>query len=200
MSELVQRCASSLLVVTLGLLLACASQRTAPPLEEAPMEQAEYVIGAGDDLRIVVWKNPELSGDVPVRTDGMISVPLIDDIRAEGLTPTQLKQQIVDGLAEYITAPDVTVVVVKPNSKRVYVIGEVVRSGPIPMLQDLRITDAVAAAGGFGPFANKGRVRVIRRSGREEEEFVFDYDAYVKGRAPGTNIVLRPGDTVVVPD
>lgn len=192
--------ALSLLVPFLALALGCAGTRPAPPLEKAPQAQGEYVIGAGDLLRVVVWKNEELSGEVPVRTDGMISVPLLDDIQAEGLTPTQLKTQIGEQLQEFITAPNVTVVVLRPDSKRIFVLGEVGKSGPVPILRDFRVTDAISAAAGFGPFANKSAIKVIRRNGHDEEEFVFDYDAYVNGRAPGTNIVLRPGDTVVVPD
>jgi polysaccharide export outer membrane protein len=175
-----------------SVLLALAAE---PPL----MEKADYVIGAGDKLVIRVWKNPEFSLDVPVRPDGKISVPLLDDVQAEGLTALELKEVITRDLGEYITNPDVTVVVVAVN-KRIYVLGEVMRSGPIGLDIDLRVTDAIAAAGGFGTFADKKRVKVIRRSGGGEVEYRFNYDAYVAGKAPGTNLLLVPGDTIVVPD
>jgi len=188
------------LALLVSLTVACAGNRPSPPHTDAPVEAAEYVIGAGDLLRVVVWRNPEISGEVPVRNDGVISVTLLDDVKAEGLTPEQLKGVIAERLNEFISAPDVTVTVMQPLSKRVYVLGEVGRSGMVPLLKDLRITDAVAASGGFGPFANKGSIRVIRREGMDEVEYYFDYDDYIAGRAPGSNILLQAGDTVIVPD
>ena len=164
------------------------------------MSRSEYVIGLGDQLKITVWRNEEISGLVLVRTDGMISVPLVDDIQAEGLTPEQLKVAIVEKLEEFIATPDVTVSVFQANSKRIFMLGEVNSPGPVPILQDMRVTDAISAARGFGQFADRGDVRVIRRQGHDEVEYIFDYEAYVRGRAPGTNILLQPGDTVIVPD
>ncbi len=156
------------------------------------MEKADYVIGAGDKLTIRVWKNPELSVGVPVRPDGKISVPLLDDVQAEGFTAIELKEVITRDLSEYVTNPDVTVVVEQIN-KAVYVLGEVGRKGPILLASDLRVTDAISAAGGFGTFADKKRVKVIRRSENGEVEYRFNYDAYVAGKAPGTNLLLVPG-------
>ena len=189
-------------VVLAGLLAsACAApQRAQPAAAEAPTSRGPYVIGSGDLLQIRVWKNDELSVEVPVRTDGKVSVPLLNDVQAEGLTPEELRDVVSSDLEEFIVAPDVTVIVMQANSKRVYVIGEVARSGPYPLAADVRVVDAITMAGGFGPFANKDAIRVIRRNGDREEEFPFDYDAYIAGRAPGTNLVLQPGDTVVVPD
>ena len=163
------------------------------------MEKADYVIGAGDRLSIRVWKNPELSVNVPVRPDGKISVPLLDDVQAEGFTAIELKEVITRELSEYVTNPDVTVVV-EQIDKRVYVLGEVARKGPILLANDLRVTDAISAAGGFGTYANKKKIKIIRRTENGEVEYRFDYDAYVAGKAPGTNMLLVPGDTVVVPD
>ena len=183
------------------LAVSCANLRPQPPHDAAPPERGPYVIGAGDLLQIRVWKNQELSVEVPVRTDGKVSVPLLHDVQAEGLTPEELRDVISTDLSEFIVAPDVTVIVMQPNSKRVYVIGEVTRSGTYPLAHDLRIVEAITLAGGFGPFANKDSIRVIRKlEDGAEEEYGFDYDAYVAGRAPGTNLLLQPGDTVVVPD
>ncbi len=190
----------ALAVALLLLAVACVGNRPAPPPTEAPLDRGEYVIGAGDMLRVVVWKNPEISGEVPVRVDGMISVPLADDIQADGLTPTQLKAAIGEKLEDYISAPDVTVVVLQPLSKRVFVLGEVARSGPVPLVRDLRVTDAISMAGGFGQFADKGDIKIIRRDGHDEVEYAFDYNAYARGAAPGTNVLLQPGDTVIVAD
>ena len=164
------------------------------------MEKAEYVLGAGDMLLIRVWQNPELSVQGPVRPDGKISVPLLDDVQAEGLTTLELKEVLTRDLSEYISNPDVTVVVEAIGSKHVFVVGEVMRSGPVPLGKDVRVLDAISTAGGFGPFADKKRVRIIRRSGSGEVEYRFNFDAYVAGKAPGTNLLLVPGDTIVVPD
>ena len=169
------------------------------PPEPPLMEKADYVIGAGDRLTIRVWKNMELSVSVPVRPDGKISVPLLDDVQAEGFTAIELKEVITRDLSEYVTNPDVTVVV-ETISKRIYVLGEVARQGPIFLANDTRVTDAISSAGGFGTFANKDKIKVIRRSENGEVEYRFDYDAYVAGKAPGTNLLLVPGDTIVVPD
>ena len=165
------------------------------------MDRAPYTIGVTDVLRINVWKNPELTVEVPVRPDGMISVPLINDVQAEGLTPEELKEVITRELAEYVTEPNVTVVVIQMNSRFVSVIGEVGQDTRVPLTRDLRVLEAIASAGGFGPFADKSDVRIVRRNGDgTESEYRFDYDAYIRGRAPGTNIVLQHGDTIVVPD
>jgi polysaccharide export outer membrane protein len=166
------------------------------------MDREPYTIGVTDVLRINVWKNPELSVEaVPVRTDGMISVPLINDVQAEGLTPEELRDVIARELTEYVAAPDVTVIVIAINSRFVSVIGEVGQDTRVPITRDLRVLEAIAQAGGFGPFADKGDVRIVRRNvDGTEAEYRFDYGAYIRGRAPGTNIVLQHGDTVVVPD
>jgi polysaccharide biosynthesis/export protein len=166
------------------------------------MDRAPYTIGVTDVLKITVWKNPELSVEaVPVRADGMISVPLINDVQAEGLTPEELKDVITRELSEYITEPSVTVVVIQMNSRFVSVIGEVAQATRVQLTRDLRVLEAIAQAGGFGPFADKSNVRIVRRNADgTESEYRFDYDAYIRGRAPGTNIVLQHGDTIVVPD
>ncbi len=166
------------------------------------MDRAPYTIGVTDVLMINVWKNPELTVEaVPVRADGMISVPLINDVQAEGMTPEELKDVISRELTEYIGEPNVTVVVVQMNSRFVSVIGEVGQDTRVPLTRDLRVLEAIASAGGFGPFANKSDVRIVRRNADGSElEFQFDYGDYIRGRAPGSNIVLQHGDTIVVPD
>ena len=152
-------------------------------------------------LLVSVWKNPELSVEVPVRADGKISVPLIDDVQAEGLTPHELKEVITNKLTEFVAAPDVTVVVKQSLSRFVSVIGEVGHQARVPLSTDLRVLEAVAFVGGFNTFANKGDVRIVRRNpDGSEVEYRFDYNAYIRGKAPGTNIVLHPGDTIIVPD
>jgi polysaccharide export outer membrane protein len=172
-----------------------------PPVDPTPETRDAYAIGVTDLLQISVWKNEELSVEVPVRSDGMISIPLIDDVRAEGLTPQELKEVITRELAEYVTAPDVTVVVKQMNSRFVSVIGEVRTPTRVPLTRDLRVLEVIALVGGFTTFADKNDVRIVRRDlDGNETEFRFDYEAYTRGRAPGSNIVLQPGDVIIVPD
>ena len=173
-----------------------------PPLgDQVAAARQDYRIGTSDVLGIRVWRNPELSIDVPVRPDGRISVPLLGDIEAAGRTTAELRDVIAEQLAEYITAPDVTVIVVAINSKQVFLVGEVLRPTALPLTVDLRVLDAIAAAGGFTPFANKRNIRILRR---QEDggvaEYRFNYNSFLRGNAPESNIQLLPGDTIVVPD
>jgi polysaccharide export outer membrane protein len=184
----------------LATALACASPAPPPPEFEAMPKEGAYVIGAADRLRIDVWQNDKVSlGDVPVRPDGKITLPLLDDVQAAGLTTDELKAVLTQELSEFIQNPTVTVVVLAPLSKRAYVLGEVRNPGPIPLSAETRVLDAITVAGGFSPFAKKSSVRVLRYVDGRELEYRFDYDAYVDGDAPGTNVVLRPSDTVLVP-
>ena len=166
------------------------------------MDRAPYTIGVTDVLRITVWKNPELSVDaVPVRADGMISVPLINDVQAEGLTPEELKDVIARELSEYVCEPNVTVVVIQINSRFVSVIGEVAQDTRVPLTRDLRVLEAIARRAVSARSRTRSDVRIVRRNADgTESEYRFDYGAYIRGRAPGTNIVLQHGDTIVVPD
>lgn len=181
-------------------LSGCAAGTQPPPLEPEAGTREEYVIGIPDVLRIVVWRNPELSVDVPVRRDGMISVPLVDDVQAEGLTPHELKEVLTEALAEYVTAPDVTVIVEQTNSHTVTVVGGVARSGQISLTRQMRVLEAIATMGGFNAFAEKDRIKIIRKIGNETAEYGFSFGAYASGKAPNSNMILRPGDTVVVPE
>ena len=199
----VARRGSSLLAFLLmAAFWGCQSRTISPPpLDPDPMERSGYVVGVEDVLQISVWKNEELSVVVPVRADGKISVPLVDDVQAEGLQAMEIKEVLTRELSEFITAPDVTVIVLEMNSRYVNVIGAVPRSGQIPLVKDLRVLEAIAAMGGFALFANTRDVRIVRRQpDGGEVEYRFNYDAYIKGRAPGTNIVLRSGDTIIVPE
>lgn len=172
-----------------------------PPVDPKPMERPTYVIGVTDVLQIVVWKNEELSVQVPVRPDGKVSVPLLDDVQAEGLTPVELKEVLTREFGEFVAAPDVAVIVLEMNSQFVSIVGDVARNAQIPLTKDLRVLEAIAAVGGFNTFADKGDIRIVRRRpDGGEAEYAFDYDAYVAGKAPGTNIVLQNGDTIIVHD
>lgn len=161
----------------------------------------DYVIGPADLVRVQVWRNLELSTEVPVRPDGRISVPLLGDVEAAGLTTLQLRDRIAAGLAEYIAAPDVTVMVKQVNSKVVFLVGEVARPTALPLNRDMRVLDAISLAGGFSPFANRRKIVVLRPlADGGVEQHKFNYNRFVKGKDPGSNLQLQPGDTIVVPD
>jgi len=173
-----------------------------PPDEEPMLDRDTYVIGSQDRLNIVVWKNPELTTVVPVRPDGRISVPLVDDVQAAGLTAAELKLVLQEKLEEYVAAPEVTVIVSEVLSRRVYLIGGgVARQTAVQINQDMRVLDAIATAGGFTAFAKKDGVRILRRTSSGLKEYRFDYDAFLRGDAPlESNFLLQPGDTIIVPD
>jgi polysaccharide export outer membrane protein len=184
----------------LGLVMACAAPAPPSPEFEALPKEGAYVIGVADRIHVGVWQNLNLSlENVPVRPDGKITMPLIDDVQAAGLTTDELKAVLTEELREFIEEPVVTVSVLAPNSQRAFVLGEVRNSGPITLSLETRVLDAITSAGGFSAFANKSQVRVLRYLDGRELEYRFDYDAYVDGDAPGTNVLLRPGDTVLVP-
>jgi polysaccharide export outer membrane protein len=195
-----------LLAVCLVLPGCAGSLRDQPSASEmdgqARESQREYVIGPLDQLAISVWRQQELNlPSVAVRLDGRISFPLLDDVVAAGKTPIQLKEELTEQLAEYITAPHVTVVVTQINSKNVYVLGEVTREGPVFLRSGMRVVDAIAVAGGFSAFAGPDRVKVIRNlEDGGPVEFTFDYEDYVNGKDLDQNILLLPGDRIIVPD
>jgi polysaccharide export outer membrane protein len=158
-----------------------------------------YVIGASDELNIDVWKQPDLSRTVPVRPDGKISLPLLSDIQAAGLTPTQLATQITEKLSKLVNNPEVTVIVTAINSQRIYVLGEVARAGAYPMLPNMTVLQAISSAGGLGQFANQKNIYVLRTENGKQVRFPFNYKEVLQGKKTEQNILLKPGDTIVVP-
>jgi len=165
------------------------------PVQEPP---ADYVIGADDTLHISVWKEPDISATLPVRSDGKISLPLLNDVPAAGLTPMQLAASITEKLKKYIADPRVTVVVTAMNSRRIFVTGEVAHPGAMPLLPNMTVLQALSSAG-FTQFANVKRVYLLRTENGLQVKLPFNYKEVVKGNHPEQNIMLRPGDTVVVP-
>lgn len=159
---------------------------------------AAYKIGPTDTLKIDVWKEPEVSGTVIVRPDGKISLPLINDIQAAGLTPMMLARNITEALKKFISDPNVTVIVTEPNSQTIYVVGEVRRPGAVKLLPHTTVLDALASAGGPSEFANRKKIFILRRKGGKEVRYAFNYRAAIKGDL-SQNIALEPGDTIVVP-
>lgn len=159
-----------------------------------------YAIGIGDVLEISVWKNPELAVTTPVRPDGRISVPLLGDVQASGLTPLALRQTLTDRFKEYVTAPGVSVVIKEINSRKVFVTGEVKTPGSYDLQPRTKLMQVVAMAGGLTPYA-KRKVIVLRdsRDGQNDRRFEVDLDGIVSGKKPSDNLVLLPGDTLIVP-
>jgi polysaccharide biosynthesis/export protein len=159
---------------------------------------ATYIIGADDTLHIDVWKEPDLTATLPVRSDGMISLPLLNDVQAAGLTPMQLAASLTNKLKKYLADPRVTVVVTQMNSQRYYVTGEVLHTGAQPLLPNMTVLQALANAG-FTQFANTKGIYVLRAESGKQQKIPVNYRQLVKGDAMGQNILLKPGDTIVVP-
>ena len=173
-----------------------ASKATSPI---SATTDAEYVIGPQDVVSIDVWKEPEISRTIPVRPDGKISLPLLNDIQASGLTALQLGKNIRDGLTKYLTSPEVTVTVTAINSRRVYLTGEVARAGALPLLPDMTVLQALSSAGGFTQFAKLKNIYILRNEGGKQVKHPFNYKEVVKGKNQEENILLQPGDVIVVP-
>lgn len=156
-----------------------------------------YVIGPSDVLAITVWKEPTLSGNMLVRPDGMISLALLGDVQAAGLTPLQLADQIASKLKKYIQEPNVSVVISQIHSKVVYLLGEVAKPGPVEMTPGMTLLSAVASAGGLTDFANSKKMYILRNEAGTQTKIPVNYKQALKGDS--INIVLKPGDTIVVP-
>jgi polysaccharide biosynthesis/export protein len=174
----------------------------AMPSEMAPKSattDGNYVIGGQDVLDVSVWKEPEVSRVVPVRPDGKISLPLLNDVQAAGLTPAQLAAQITESLKKYVTNPQVTVIVTTINSQRVYILGEVTRPGAFPLLPNMTVLQALSSAGGFTQFAKEKNIYVLRNEDGKQVKHPFNYKAVVGGKNTDQDIVLKAGDTIVVP-
>ena|SRR5579864_434712 len=178
-----------------------AQTTTAPdPGTNAPKSVAgpDYVIGPEDSLHISVWKEADLTATLPVRPDGKISLPLLDDVQAAGLTPVQLKDSITEKLKKYVADPHVTVVVTAMNSQRIFVTGEVLHTGAVALLPNMTVLQALASAG-FTQFADIKHIYILRTENGQPVKHPFNYKEVVKGRRQDENITLKPGDTVVVP-
>jgi polysaccharide export outer membrane protein len=170
-----------------------------PPAKAAPgVEPGTYNIGAEDVLDISVWQQPNVSRNVPVRPDGRISIPLVNDIQAAGLTPMQLANSITDKLKEFLNKPQVTVTVVQINSQKVFVVGEVGRPGPMMLLPNMTALQALSSAGGPTQFADQKRAYLLRHEGGKDLTFPLNYKDLLRGDMH-TNITLKAGDTIVVP-
>ena len=176
-----------------------APDQVTPPATNK-VHNSTYLIGDDDVLEVNVWKETELTKQVPVRSDGKISLPLVGELQAAGKTPVQLEDEITNRLRNFITEPAVTVMVLKINSLKFNVMGEVIRPGSYALSTTTTIVDAIATAGGFRDFAKKKSVYVLhQRPDGTEARLSFNYSTFIKGKNPKQNILLQPGDTVVIP-
>jgi polysaccharide export outer membrane protein len=199
----------AMLMMIAATSLGISAQTASPSGDDAPAKDATaalpmsvagptYVIGPADTLHISVWKELELSNTLPVRPDGKISMPLLNDVQAAGLTPMELAASITEKLKKFVADPRVTVVVTAMNSQRYFVTGEVLHTGAAVLLPNMTVLQALATAG-FSQFANTKSIYVLRAVNGTQQKIPVNYRRLVKGEAMNQNIVLKPGDTVVVP-
>jgi polysaccharide export outer membrane protein len=158
-----------------------------------------YVIGPDDSLAIVFWREKELSSEVVVRPDGMISLPLLNDVRAEGLTPEQLRGALTAAAAKFVEEPTVTVVVKVINSRKVFITGQVAKPGTYPLGGPTTVLQLIALSGGVAEYADKSHIVVVRKEGGKDVSLPFNYGDVMRGKSLQQNIELKPGDTVIVP-
>lgn len=198
--------------VGLAILMAVAPVRAQDESGKAPAKPAaqaapkvpatddpNYIIGAQDVLDINVWKEAELTRQVPVRPDGKISLPLLNDVQAAGMTPTQLAAKLTESLKKFVTNPQVTVIVSAINSQRFYIQGEVNRPGAYPIFPGMTILQALSSSGGFTQFAKQKSIYLLRDVDGKQTKLPFNYKDVINGKHLDQNLLLKPGDTVVVP-
>jgi polysaccharide export outer membrane protein len=182
------------LIILLGLFASGG-----PAFAQAPVQDSSYKIGPNDVLSIFVWKEPDLTRDVTVMPDGKITFPLIGEITAQGQTALELKKVISDKLQDYVTVPEVTVIVKESHSQVIYTIGKVTRPGPYPLAPGMTVMQALSAAGGFAEWADTKNILIVRKQGGKEMQLHFNYKEFTSGEKLEQNIMLMPGDTLVVP-
>lgn len=192
------------------LALALAAAGAAPSAAQVVIRSEDdppnaYAIGIGDVIEISVWKSPELSVSVPVRPDGRVSVPLLGDIQAAGMTPLALKEQLARDFRKYVTAPEVSVVIKEINSRKVFVTGEIKAPGAYDLQPRGKLMQILSMAGGLTPYA-KGKVIVLRdnrdsndKGGGPDRRYEIDLKTIISGKRPQDNIILQPGDTLIFP-
>ncbi len=190
-----------LFVLSLTCTQAPAAQQTEPSTKPTAVSvaDADYKIGPQDVIRIDVWKEPDISRTIPVRPDGKISLPLLNDVQASGLTAMQLAGSLRESLTKYLTNPQVTVTVTEINSRRVYLTGEVLHNGALPLLPNMTVLQALSSGGGFTQFARPKNIYVLRNEGGKQVKYPFNYKEVVKGKLAEQNILLQSGDVIVVP-
>lgn len=167
----------------------------APPPVNLP---TGYVIGPEDVLTVSFWREKDLTGDVVVRPDGKISLPVLNDMQAAGLTPERLAKDVEAAAVKFVNAPNVTVIVKEIHSRKVFVVGEVGKPGAIQLGSDMTVLQVIAEAGGLQEYAKRSDIAIVRNENGQERRFKFNYNDVVSGKRPEQNIKLQPGDTVIV--
>jgi len=175
-----------------------ANATAAAPVRAGVPLPAGYVIGAEDVLSVVYWREKDWSADTTVRPDGKISLPVLNDVQAAGLTPEELADAVKKAAAKYITGADVTVIVKEIRSRKVYVVGEVGKPGSYPLTSTMTVLQIIAEAGGLLEHSKRNDIAIVRTENGRERRFKFNYSEVVKGQKPEQNITLQPGDTVIV--
>jgi polysaccharide biosynthesis/export protein len=179
--------------------LAGPTSSPAAGIAAAKPHDNSFVIGNDDVLAINVWKEPDISRAIPVRSDGKISLPLVGEVQAAGLTPLRLESDIASRLKNYISEPEVTVIVQQVNSQKFNILGQVERPGSYVIANSPTVLDAIALAGGFRDFAKKKSVYVLRQGSSGEARVLFNYKDVIQGKNMSQNVKLQPGDTIIVP-
>lgn len=166
---------------------------------EIPADSDSYIIGAEDVLYVHVWKEDTLSKQVTVRMDGKISLPLIDEIPAAGITPLKLKEALTKRLEEFVDSPNVSVMVMEANSFKVFISGQIKTPGVYRLRSETSLAQIVSMAGGFADWANQSKIVIIRKENGKEKRITVDYRKIVKGTDLSLNVILKAGDTIIVP-
>jgi polysaccharide export outer membrane protein len=185
------------------LLGGCASTGSAVPTGQAAAASPDYLIGPGDALNIIVWRNPEVSMSVPVRPDGKITTPLVEDLPASGKTSTELARDIEKALAKFIQQPVVTVIVtsfVGTYGEQIRVIGQAAKPQSLPYRRDMSLMDVLIAVGGVTEFASGNRASIIRTIGGQQQKLAVRLDDLIKSGDMSANLPMRPGDVLVIPE
>lgn len=178
---------------------ACAQETQQQPTSSGAKLPKSYIIGQGDVLEVFVWRNQELSRQVVVRPDGKISLPLLQDVQAEGLTAQELKDQITSRLKQYVQNPTVTVIVSQINSYKISILGKVANPGVYQINLKTTLIEAISMAGGLTEWANKRKITLIRDHGGKKQKYIVNYKKIISGKDPAQNVVLKRGDTIIVP-
>ena len=189
--------------VMVGTLSGCASSGTPMPADVANTPTKDYLIGPGDNVSIVVWRNPEVSQSVPVRPDGKITTPLVEDLEASGKTSTELARDIEKALAKYIQQPVVTVIVTGftgTYGEQIRVIGQAARPQSLPYRRDMSLMDVLIAVGGVTEFAAGNRAAIVRTVDGKQQKFVVRLNDLIKEGDISANVPMRPGDVLIIPE
>jgi polysaccharide export outer membrane protein len=200
---MVRRLVFSLLFLVMPLGTSCVNNalpvKHLAEYQEAEEPSSPYIIGAADVLAIDVWKEPELSKQVAVRLDGKISLPLVNEVKAAGLTCKELRRNLTDKYREYVDLAEVSVTLVESHSRKIYVLGKINVPGEYELQKNMTVLQAISRAGGLAEWADTSDIRLIREIDGNEEVFTMDYNAIVSGRDLTQNVQLKPEDTIFVP-